>query len=153
MHVVLFEPEIAANTGNIARLCAATGSSLHLIRPLGFFLTDPRLKRAGLDYWDYLDLYLHDSYPDFVDKVKPRRFFFVETGGSSLYSDIAYETDDYFIFGSETKGLPAQLLSDREKIVTLPQSKVRSLNLSNAVAIVIYEAWRQHNFQGMKDFF
>ncbi len=151
MHVVLLEPEIPANTGNIARLCAATNSGLHLIRPLGFFLSDPKLKRAGLDYWDYLDLYIHDSYSDFVDKVKPRRFFFVETGGPRLYSEVAYKRDDYFIFGSETRGLPAHLLSDQEKIVTLPQRKVRSLNLSNAVAIMVYEAWRQHNFRDLND--
>lgn len=146
MHVVLFEPEIPANTGNIARLCAATGSGLHLIRPLGFFLTDPKVKRAGLDYWEHLRLYIHDSFADFLDKVKPQRFFFVETGGTRLYTDAVYKRDDYFIFGSETRGLPAHLLKEREKIVTLPQRSVRSLNLSNAVSIVIYEAWRQQGF-------
>lgn len=151
MHVVLVEPEIPANTGNIARLCAATGSSLHLVRPLGFFLSDPRAKRAGLDYWAYLDLHVHDSFPDFMDKVKPRRFFFVETGGSQLYTEVSYQPDDYFIFGSETKGLSVELLTDGEKIVTLPQRHVRSLNLSNAVSIIVYEAWRQQSFRDIKE--
>lgn len=151
MHVVLVEPEIPANTGNIARLCVATGSTLHLIRPLGFFLSDPKVQRAGLDYWQYLDLKVHDCFDDFLVEMKPARFFLVETGGEHLYSEVRYEADDFLIFGSETKGLDQRLLHDfRGKIITLPQQDVRSLNLSNTVSIVVYEAWRQLGFVKMK---
>lgn len=147
MQVVLVEPEIPANTGNIARLCVATGSSLHLIRPLGFFLSDPKLKRAGLDYWDHLSLYTHDSFGDFLQSVHPERLFLVETGGRCLYSEVEYQAGDYLVFGSETKGLAPELLEDyKDAIVTLPQQDVRSLNLSNAVSIIVYEAWRQLGF-------
>jgi tRNA (cytidine/uridine-2'-O-)-methyltransferase len=151
VHVVLVEPEIPANTGNIARLCVATGSVLHLIRPLGFFLTDPRLKRAGLDYWQYLKLHTYNSFEDFLREANPGRMFFVETGGARLYCEADYRSDDYLVFGSETKGLaPALLERYRDFVVTLPQRDVRSLNLSNTVAIVVYEAWRQLNFVGVK---
>lgn len=154
MNVVLVEPEIPANTGNIARLCVATGSSLHLIRPLGFFLSDPKLKRAGLDYWDHLDLRVHDSFGEFLATIKPRRLFLVETGGTRMYSEVAYEPDDYFVFGSETKGIDPELLTlYQDSIVTLPQRDVRSLNLSNTVAIIVYEAWRQLDFLGVKNSF
>lgn len=154
MNVVLVEPEIPANTGNIARLCVATGSSLHLIRPLGFFLSDPKLKRAGLDYWDHLDLTVHDSFGEFLATIKPRRLFLVETGGTRMYSEVAYEPDDYFVFGSETKGIDPELLTlYQDSIVTLPQRDVRSLNLSNTVAIIVYEAWRQLDFLGVKNSF
>ena len=149
MHVCLVEPEIPANTGNIARLCVATGATLHLVRPLGFFLSDPKLKRAGLDYWEHLDLNVHDSFADFLTTAEPQRIFFVETGGSRLYSEVDYQEDDFFVFGSETKGLDPELLGEyAEDIVTLPQCNVRSLNLSNTVSIVIYEAWRQLGFRG-----
>lgn len=151
MHVVLVEPEIPANTGNIARLCVATGSTLHLVRPLGFYLTDPKLQRAGLDYWEFLDLKVHDSYLDFKETTNPKRVFFVETGGQALYSERTYQKDDFFIFGSETKGLSQDLLVSNEgQIITLPQQDVRSLNLSNTVSIVIYEAWRQLGFINVK---
>lgn len=154
MNVVLVEPEIPANTGNVARLCVATGSSLHLIRPLGFFLSDPKLKRAGLDYWDHLDLTVHDSFGEFLATIKPRRLFLVETGGTRIYSEVAYEPDDYFVFGSETKGIDPELLTlYQDSIVTLPQRDVRSLNLSNTVAIIVYEAWRQLDFLGVKNSF
>lgn len=154
MHVVLVEPEIPANTGNIARLCVATGSSLHLIRPLGFFLSDPKLKRAGLDYWEHLDLYTHDSFENFLSTVHPRRLFLVETGGSHLYSEVTYQADDFLVFGSETKGLsPELLMLYQDYVVTLPQRDVRSLNLSNTVAIIVYEAWRQLNFASVKSLF
>lgn len=153
MHVVLVEPEIPANTGNIARLCVATGSTLHLIRPLGFFLSDPKLKRAGLDYWEHLDLRVHDSFADFLSAAQPRRMFFVETGGTSLYSEVDYAAGDYIVFGNETKGLPQELIEGYQKaFVTLPQRDVRSLNLANTVAIVVYEAWRQLGFVGVKNF-
>ena len=151
MHVVLVEPEIPANTGNIARLCVATGSSLHLIRPLGFFLSDPKLKRAGLDYWDYLDLHTYDSFEDFLADANPTRLFLVETGGTCLYSEVDYQADDYLVFGSETKGLDPKLVECyRESVVTLPQRDVRSLNLSNTVSIIVYEAWRQLDFVDVK---
>ncbi len=154
MHVVLVEPEIPANTGNIARLCVATGSSLHLIRPLGFFLSDPKLKRAGLDYWEYLDLHTHDSFDDFLAKVQPKRLFLVETGGTHLYSEVTYGPDDFVVFGSETKGLAPELLARyKGSVLTLPQRDVRSLNLSNTVAIIVYEAWRQLDFTGVKNLF
>jgi len=147
MNVVLVEPEIPANTGNIARLCVATGSALHLIRPLGFFLTDPKLKRAGLDYWKYLELYTHDSFEDFLRAEEPKRLFLVETGGTQLYSEVHYQRDDYLVFGSETRGLSPDILERfPDSVVTLPQRDVRSLNLSNTVAIIVYEAWRQLDF-------
>lgn len=152
MHVVLIEPEIPANTGNIARLCVATGSSLHLVRPLGFFLSNPKLKRAGLDYWEYLDLHIHDSFADFLALVKPPRMFLVETGGKRLYSEVRYQVGDYLLFGSETKGITQELLHYYEdSIITLPQKDVRSLNLSNTVSIVVYEAWRQLGFVDVKN--
>lgn len=151
MNVVLVEPEIPANTGNIARLCVATGSKLHLVRPLGFFLSDPKVQRAGLDYWKHLDLHIHDCFADFLDNTNPARVFFVETGGVSLYSEVQYEQNDYLVFGSETKGLDNSLLENyRNNIISLPQKNVRSLNLSNTVSIVVYEAWRQLGFPVIK---
>lgn len=154
MHVVLVEPEIPANTGNVARLCVATGSTLHLIRPLGFFLSDPKVQRAGLDYWRYLDLKVHDCFDDFLTEMNPERFFLVETGGDKLYSQVHYRANDYLIFGSETRGLDLNILSDhRSTIITLPQQDVRSLNLANTVAIVVYEAWRQLGFVNIKNTF
>ncbi|HBN96892.1 MAG TPA: tRNA (uridine(34)/cytosine(34)/5-carboxymethylaminomethyluridine(34)-2'-O)-methyltransferase TrmL [Firmicutes bacterium] len=154
MHVVLVEPEIPANTGNIARLCVAVGSSLHLIRPLGFFLSDPKLKRAGLDYWEHLELYVHDSFEDFLEAAEPQRLFLVETGGAHLYSEMNYQAGDYLVFGSETRGLAPELLKTYEDFtVTLPQRNVRSLNLSNTVAIIVYEAWRQLDFCDVKNSF
>jgi tRNA (cytidine/uridine-2'-O-)-methyltransferase len=147
MNVVLFEPEIPSNTGNIARLCVATGTRLHLIRPLGFFLTDKRLRRAGLDYWEHLQLEVHDSWEDFLASRCGARLFFVETGGTRDYTQPTYEADDYFVFGSESSGLPASILEEWcEQIITVPQVRVRSLNLANTVAIVVYEAWRQLDF-------
>ena len=151
MHVVLVEPEIPANTGNIARLCVATGSPLHLIRPLGFYLSDPKLKRAGLDYWDHLKLYTHDSFASFLQSRKPERLFLVETGGSHLYSEVEYQGGDYLVFGSETKGLAPELVERyQDSVITLPQQNVRSLNLANTVSIVVYEAWRQLGFVELK---
>jgi len=147
MNVVLFEPEIPANAGNIARLCVATGSTLHLIRPLGFFLTDPRFRRAGLDYWEHLKLEVHDSWDDFLASAEKGNLFLVETGGTKLYTEPQYGPDDFFVFGSETSGLPESVLSGRRsQIITVPQVQVRSLNLANTVAIVVYEAWRQLGF-------
>lgn len=150
MHIVLYEPEIPANTGNIARLCAVTACRLHLIRPLGFFLDDKRLKRAGLDYWDKLDWQVHDSWKDFLVTGTARRLFFVETGSARLYTDVQYRADDCLVFGSETKGLPPELFSDcPDNHISVPMINPRSLNLANTVAIVLYEAWRQLGFKNV----
>lgn len=148
MNVVLFEPEIAANAGNVARLCAATGAALHLIRPLGFFLHDKHLRRAGLDYWEYVDLKVHDSWDDFMTAIDGKgAIYLVETGGDQIYTEPTYGPDDYFVFGSETSGLPEGLLKQwQQNIITIPQKNVRSLNLANTVAIIVYEAWRQLGF-------
>lgn len=148
MNVVLYQPEIPANTGNVARLCVVTGCKLHLIRPLGFFLDDKRVKRAGLDYWDQLDLAIHDSWPDFLATVSDGCLYFIETDGAKNYSQVNYTSDDYLVFGSETKGISQDILRQfSDYHVTLPMVGTRSLNLSNTVAVVVYEAWRQLNFR------
>lgn len=151
MHIVLVEPEIPANTGNISRTCAVTGSVLHLIRPLGFSTDDRQLKRAGLDYWHLLDIRYHDSLAELWDKHPDGRFFYIETSGERWYSEINYQPDDFLVFGKETKGLPTDVVeANRERVVRIPQIQgARSLNLSNAVAIVAFEAMRQTGFQGM----
>lgn len=147
MNVVLFEPEIPANTGNIARLCVITGCKLHLIRPLGFFLDDKHLKRAGMDYWQHLDYTIHDSWDDFVGNNQPQRLFLVETDSSRLYTEVDYQFDDYLVFGSESKGISNAILKDYpDNHISLPMVNPRSLNLSNTVAITVYEAWRQLGF-------
>lgn len=149
--VVLFQPEIPPNTGNIIRLCANTGCDLHLIKPLGFPLEDAKLKRAGLDYHEYANLVVHDNYLVCKQYFNNRRIIAIETCGEYCYTDFKYEANDVLLFGSETKGLPPYILDDLEKeyIVRLPmQNNQRSLNLSNAVAIVTYEAWRQLHFIG-----
>lgn len=146
LHVVLVEPEIPPNTGNIARLCAATGSCLHLVEPLGFTITDARLKRAGLDYWDAIEPRLHASFEAFLSNVRPRRCFLFSTGASTSCFDTAYEPGDALVFGSETRGLPDALLQARASDVRgipIQGQHVRSLNLSSAAAIVVYEALRQ----------
>lgn len=150
-HVVLYQPEIPPNTGNVIRLCANTGASLHLIRPLGFELDDRRLRRAGLDYHEYARVQAHDSLESFLAIVKPARLLACSTRGQTSYSDVRYQAGDALLFGPETRGLPAELLHDipvaqRLRIPMLPAN--RSLNLSNAVAIILYEAWRQHGFTG-----
>ncbi|MDQ5939921.1 MAG: tRNA (cytidine/uridine-2-O-)-methyltransferase [Pseudomonadota bacterium] len=149
-HIVLFEPEIPANTGNIIRLCANAGMQLHLIKPLGFDLDDKKLRRAGLDYHEWVSVQLHDSYADFLDKNQPQRIFALTTKGKKNYSDVKFEDGDVFLFGPETRGLPASMLADiGENCLFLPmQPQSRSLNLSNTVAIVLYEAWRQTGFSG-----
>lgn len=152
-HVVLVEPEIPPNTGNIIRLCANTGAQLHLIEPLGFPLDDSKMKRAGLDYHDYATMKVHKNWLAFLDSEQPaqNRMFAMTTHGSSTFSTLAFKANDYFIFGSETKGL-AQTLRESfppNQRIRLPmQPENRSLNLSNAVAVVIYEAWRQNGFSG-----
>lgn len=145
-HVVLHEPEIPPNTGNIARMCAATGSKLHLIEPLGFKITDAALKRAGLDYWDAIQPVIHKSWDDYLAATSPKRFFLFSTGGSKSYFDVKFEPGDHLVFGSETSGLPDALLEKfRDRILGIPlQTKhVRSLNLSTAAGIAVYEALRQ----------
>ena len=149
-HIVLFEPEIPANTGNIIRLCANAGMQLHLIKPLGFDLDDKKLRRAGLDYHEWVSVELHDSYADFLEKNQPQRVFALTTKGKKNYSDVQFEAGDVFLFGPETRGLPASMLAEiGENCLFLPmQPESRSLNLSNTVAIVLYEAWRQTDLSG-----
>jgi len=154
LHVVLHEPDIPGNTGNVARTCVGTNSTLHLIHPLGFSIEDKMLKRAGLDYWKHLSLREYDSIEHFFAENKKGRFFFVEDYGGNTYSDFDFssiEEDIYFIFGSETKGLPLSLLEGKEdQCLRLPMSgNVRSLNLSNTVAVVVFEALRQKGFPNL----
>lgn len=147
-NIVLVEPEIPQNTGNIARTCAATGSRLHLVRPLGFEIDDKKLKRAGLDYWHLLDITFYDDTTDFFEKNKGGNFYFASTKSLYRHSDVNFKDNDYILFGKETKGLDEALLKDnKEKCIRIPmQGEARSLNLSNSVAIVIYEALRQNDY-------
>jgi len=148
-HIVLYEPEIPPNTGNIIRLCANTGTQLHLIHPLGFEMDDRLLKRAGLDYHEYTNIRDHISYRDFITAVQPKRLFALSTKGTCDYTDIQYQAGDTFIFGPETRGLPVSVMADQccQQVLRIPmQEHNRSLNLSNTVAIVVYEALRQNNF-------
>lgn len=157
INIVMVEPEIPQNTGNIARTCAATGGKLHLVEPLGFEITDKTLKRAGLDYWDKLDIEKHTSLNAFLEKYKPEEnnMYFVTTKGKTCYSDEDYsQLDEFFLlFGKETKGLPEDLLQKYiNKTIRIPmRSTLRSLNLSNSVAIVIYEVLRQKKFDGLEE--
>ena len=144
--VVLMQPEIPPNTGNIARLCAATGTQLHLVKPLGFRITDARLKRAGLDYWDSVVMATHDHFDEFLRTAVPPRFFLFSTKATRSYSSVDYQPGDALVFGCETKGLPDSLLDahpDRILGIPIRTDHVRSLNLSSAVAVVLYEALRQ----------
>lgn len=151
-NIVLVEPEIPANTGNISRTCAVTGASLHLIKPLGFDISDRQLKRAGLDYWQYLDITVYENLEEFFKKNAGGRFFFCTTKAKKSYADIEYKDGDYFVFGKETKGLPEELLAENmQSCIRIPMlATLRSLNLSNSVAIVIYEALRQTGFENMQ---
>ena len=153
-HIVLVSPEIHQNTGNIARTCAATGASLHLIRPLGFEITDKALKRAGLDYWYLLDVGLYDSFQDFLEKTGARRLWFLSTKAPRSYVQAEFRDGDYLVFGPESKGLPEDLLEgNRDRCLRIPMAEeARSLNLSNAAAVVLYEALRQLDFPGMRAF-
>ncbi|MDQ0256825.1 tRNA (cytidine/uridine-2'-O-)-methyltransferase [Evansella vedderi] len=155
IHVVLHEPEIPANTGNIARTCAGTNTYLHLIHPLGFSTDDRMLKRAGCDYWPDVKVHHHDSIEELFAKYPNGEFFYIETIGEKYYHDFDYsdlETDYFFVFGKETKGLPASLTeANRDRCFRIPQTdKVRSLNLSNTAAILVYEALRQQGFPNIK---
>ncbi|WP_270164919.1 tRNA (uridine(34)/cytosine(34)/5-carboxymethylaminomethyluridine(34)-2'-O)-methyltransferase TrmL [Paenibacillus sp. SYP-B4298] len=147
-HIVLVEPEIPANTGNIARTCAATGTHLHLVRPLGFRTDDRTLKRAGLDYWHAVQVHYYDSFQEVVEQHSDARFFFASTKADKLYSEFSYQDGDFLVFGKETKGLPQELLdSNPGCLMRMPMTdKVRSLNLSNSAAIIVYEALRQTGF-------
>jgi len=146
MHVVLFEPEIPPNTGSVARLCAATLTPLHLIEPLGFKIDDKHLKRAGLDYWEFVDLRVHKSWDDFLRTAAPKNLRFFSKRAVQSYTSIRYGDDDFLVFGPETRGLPQQLLdANASDFFRIPMmgTGVRSLNLSNAVSIVLYEGLRQ----------
>ena len=148
-HVVLFQPEIPPNTGNIIRLCANAGASLHLIHPLGFEMDEAKLRRAGLDYREMADVHEHASLDAFRESLKPARLFAVSTRGQKRYTDVNYAAGDAFLFGPETRGLPQELLDTlpAEQVLRLPmRPDNRSLNLSNAVAVLVYEAWRQTGF-------
>lgn len=157
INIVMVEPEIPQNTGNIARTCAATGAKLHLVKPLGFEITDKYLKRAGLDYWDKLEIEEHESLEDFLRKysILNNNMFLVTTKGDNCYSDIDYSKLDeiFLLFGKETKGLPEDLLkANLEKTIRIPMKEhLRSLNLSNSVAIVLYEVLRQQNFSNLQE--
>ena len=149
-HIVLYQPEIPPNTGNIIRLCANTGSALHLIHPLGFEIDDRKLRRAGLDYREFASLSEHASLQDFQETVRPARLWGISTRGSSVYSAISYQPGDAFLFGPETRGLPTRILDElgADAVLRLPMtSHSRSLNLSNTAAVVVYEAWRQQGFK------
>ncbi|HHY40411.1 MAG TPA: tRNA (uridine(34)/cytosine(34)/5-carboxymethylaminomethyluridine(34)-2'-O)-methyltransferase TrmL [Syntrophaceticus sp.] len=150
-NVVLFEPEIPQNTGNIARLCAATGCHLHLIGPLGFSLEERKLKRAGLDYWHLVDVHVYDSFDDFSAKHADRKFYYISTKGMNYYTEFDYQAGDFFIFGSETRGLPDDLLNaNKERCLRIPVVQgARCLNLSNSVAIIIYHALYKQKFRGL----
>ncbi len=152
-HVVLFQPEIPPNTGNIIRLCANCGAQLHLIRPLGFDMSHKQLRRAGLDYHEFSKVQIHDTLEAFVQTVNPARLFACSTKGQQNYTGISYAAEDAFLFGPETRGLPADILNSlpREQLLRIPMlPDNRSLNLSNATAIIIYEAWRQQGFAGAR---
>ncbi|MBR3780490.1 MAG: tRNA (cytidine(34)-2'-O)-methyltransferase [Clostridia bacterium] len=150
LNIVLVEPQIPQNTGNIARTCAATGAKLHLVEPMGFRVDDAKLKRAGLDYWHLLDITYYENLDDFFQKNKDGNFFYFSTKATKTYSEIDYPDNSYLVFGKETAGLPEELLHDNpEKCVRLPMinnSAARSLNLSNSVAVGAYEVLRQWNF-------
>lgn len=153
INIVLCEPEIPQNTGNIARTCAATGASLHLIRPLGFEIDNAKLKRAGLDYWDKLDITYYDSLSAFLEIHRDKTIYYFSTKAKHRYSDISYPDDAWIMFGKETRGLPEELLHENpETTVRIPmRDNLRSLNLSNSVAIAVYEILRQRDFEGLRD--
>lgn len=156
INIVLVEPEIPQNTGNIARTCAVTNSALHLVRPLGFSTDDKYLKRAGLDYWDMLDIYYYDSLKEFLEKNADSDFYFASKKAPNSYHEINYSENDFIVFGKETAGLPESILKSNINItIRIPMvadKNARSLNLANSVAIVLYEALRQINFSGFKKY-
>lgn len=151
INIVLLEPEIPANTGNIGRTCVAAGVRLHLIEPMGFQINEKQVRRAGLDYWDKLDYIIYESYPDFLKKNQGAKIYMATTKAKHIYSDVSYEDDCYLMFGRESAGIPEELLVDNEEnTVRIPMfGESRSLNLGNSVAIVLYEVLRQHDFQNL----
>lgn len=151
INIVLLEPEMPANTGNIGRTCVAAGARLHLIEPLGFKINDKMIKRAGLDYWDKLDVTVYDNYRDFLDKNPGAIIYMATTKAPKAYTHVQYEPDCYIMFGKESAGIPEDILYDnQENCVRIPMiGDIRSLNLGNSVAIVLYEALRQNNFENM----
>jgi tRNA (cytidine/uridine-2'-O-)-methyltransferase len=154
IQIVLVEPEIPPNTGNIARSCAATGAKLHLVKPLGFSIDDKTLKRAGLDYWPYVDLEVHESLEEFLKKYKDMPMYFATTKGTRRYTDVTYEENAMLLFGKETAGLPRTLIEEyKDRTIRIPMSRdtrLRSLNLSNSASIVLFEALRQQNFPDLE---
>ncbi len=151
MNIVLYEPEMPANTGNIGRTCVATNTKLHLIEPLGFKLSEKHLVRAGLDYWDKLDVTVYSDYQDFLKKNPGAKIYMATTKGEHVYTDVPYDPDAYIMFGPESRGIPEEILvENRENCIRIPMwGDIRSLNLSNSVAIVLYEALRQNGFEKM----
>lgn len=151
INIVLVEPEIPQNTGNIVRTCAATGARLHMIKPLGFSVEDKYLKRAGLDYWNDVDITYYDSFQQLKEKYEGSSFYYATTKAERTYAEAEYRDDCFFVFGKETKGLPEDILVQNKKwCIRIPMiGEIRSLNLSNSVAIIVYEALRQNNFKGM----
>ena len=152
LNIVLHEPEIPANTGNIGRTCVATGTRLHLIKPLGFDISDKAVKRAGLDYWPKLDVTVYESYEDFLEKNPGAKIYYATTKGPQTYVDVQYEEDCFIMFGKESAGIPEELLvQNKENCIRIPMGGgIRSLNLGNSVAIVLYEALRQNAFAGLE---
>ncbi len=151
MNIVLLEPEIPANTGNIGRTCVATGTSLHLIRPLGFDISDKAVRRAGMDYWKFLDLHVYEDWNDFNEKNNYPKVYMATTKGQHLYTETHYEEDAFIMFGKESAGIPEEILmSSPDTCVRIPMiGEIRSLNLANSVAVLLYEALRQNGFAGM----
>ena len=152
MHIVLHQPEIPSNTGNIGRTCVATGTDLHLIEPLGFQINEKQLKRAGMDYWQELNVERYINFRGFQEKHKGAKIWLATTKARRLYTDVQFEPDDYIMFGKESAGIPEEILIEHEEdCIRIPMmNDIRSLNLANSVAIVLYEALRQNNFNGMQ---
>lgn len=154
IHIVLIEPEIPPNTGNVARSCAATESVLHLVKPLGFSIDDKHMKRAGLDYWPFIKLFVHENVDQFLNQYVGRTMYFAETDGTKSYTDVTFQDEDMILFGKETAGLPKELIeTNKENTIRIPMTEdiqFRSLNLSNAVNIILFEALRQLNFPNLR---
>lgn len=151
MNIVLYEPEMPANTGNIGRTCVATDTRLHLIEPLGFKLNEKAIKRAGLDYWDQLDITVYSDYHEFLEQNPGAKIYMATTKAPNVYTDVSYEPDCYLMFGKESAGIPEEILAEhQDTCVRIPMwGEIRSLNLSNSVSIVLYEALRQNGFEKM----
>ncbi|MDE5781235.1 MAG: tRNA (uridine(34)/cytosine(34)/5-carboxymethylaminomethyluridine(34)-2'-O)-methyltransferase TrmL [Lachnospiraceae bacterium] len=152
LNIVLLEPEIPQNTGNIGRTCVATGTRLHLIEPLGFSISDKAVKRAGMDYWPHLDVSVYEDYEEFLKRNQDAKVYMATTKGPNVYTEVSYEPDCYIMFGKESGGIPEEILvNNQENAIRIPMNpEIRSLNLANSVAIVLYEALRQNDFAGMQ---